>query len=79
MRAAAEVLEGPVAVQRDGLDALVADQVLDQLDLVGLVLAAKALDRLGDAAASERSNGSSAAMCSRIASSIRSRSASVGP
>ena len=48
MRAAAEVLEGAVAVERDGLDALVADQVLDQLDLVVLVLGAELLDRLGD-------------------------------
>ena len=47
MRAAAEVGERAVAIQRDGLDALVADQVLDQLDLVGLVLGAEALDRLG--------------------------------
>ena len=46
MRAPAEVLEGPVAIQRDRLDALVADQVLDQLDLVVLVLPAEQLDRL---------------------------------
>ena len=48
MRAAAEVLEGAVAVERDGLDAFVADEVLDQLDLEALVLAAEDLDRLGD-------------------------------
>ena len=48
VRAAAEVLEGAVAVQRDGLDALVADEVLDQLDLEVLALAAEDLDRLGD-------------------------------
>ena len=48
MRAAAEVLEGAVAVERDGLDAFVRDQVLDQLDLVVLALAAEDLDRLGD-------------------------------
>ena len=56
MRAAAEVLEGAVAVQRDRLDALVADQVLDQLDLVVLALLPEQLDRLGgrDVAALER-------------------------
>ncbi len=48
VRAAAEVLEGAVAVQRDRVDALVADQVLDQLDLVVLALGAELLDRLGD-------------------------------
>src|SRR5204863_2824051 len=48
VRAAAEVLEGPVAVERDDLDALVADQVLDQLDLEALVLGLEDLDRLGD-------------------------------
>ena len=47
MRPAAEVGEGAVAVERDGLGALVADQVLDQLDLVVLTLAPEALDRLG--------------------------------
>ena len=74
MGAAAEVLEGPVAVQRDGLHPLVADQVLDQLHLVGLVLGAELLDRLAGRRASRRSNGSSALMCAAIASSIRSRS-----
>ena len=47
VRPAAQVHEGTVAVERDGLDALVADEVLDQLHLVRLVLGAKALDRLG--------------------------------
>ncbi len=46
MRAAAEVLEGAVAVEGDRLDPLVADEVLDQLDLEALVLAAEELDRL---------------------------------
>ena len=41
VRAAAEVGERAVAVERDGLDALVADEVLDQLDLVVLALARK--------------------------------------
>ncbi len=52
---AAEVLEGTVAVERDGLDAFVADEVLDQLDLEALVLGAEDLDRLadGDVAAGE--------------------------
>ena len=45
VRAAAQVGEGPVRVQRDGVDALVADQVLDQLHLVGLVLGPEARDR----------------------------------
>ena len=46
----------PLRVDADGLDALVLDQVLDQLDLVGLVLAQVALDRLagGDLGALER-------------------------
>ena len=48
MGAAAEVLEGAVAVERDGLDAFVGDQVFDQLDLVALVLGLEDLDRLGD-------------------------------
>ena len=48
MRAAAEVLEGAVAVERDGLDAFVRDQVVDQLDLVVLALGLEDLDRLGD-------------------------------
>ena len=47
MRPAAQVGEGAVGVQRHGLDALVADQVLDQLDLVVLLLCAKAVERLG--------------------------------
>src|SRR5687767_1469564 len=47
VRAAAEVLEGPVAIERDGLGPLAADEVLDQLDLVVLALAAELLDRLG--------------------------------
>ena len=47
VRAAAQVGEGAVAVERDGLHALVSHQVLDQLDLVVLPLAAEALDRVG--------------------------------
>ena len=41
VRPAAEVGERAVAIQRHRLDPLVADQVLDQLDLVGLVLGRK--------------------------------------
>ena len=48
VRAAAEVLERAVAIERDRLDPFVADQVLDQLDLEALVLVAEDLDRLGD-------------------------------
>ena len=48
VRAAAQVGERAVGVERDGVDALVADEVLDQLDLVGLVLGAEALERLVD-------------------------------
>ena len=48
VRAPAEVLERPVAVERDGLDAFVRDEVLDQLDLVALALVAEDLDRLGN-------------------------------
>src|SRR5207237_2864688 len=44
---AAEVDERPVAVEGDRLDALVADEVLDQLDLVRLVLLEEPLERLG--------------------------------
>ena len=47
VRAAAEVEELAVGVDADGLDALVLDQVLDQLDLVRLILSQVALDRLG--------------------------------
>ena len=56
VRAAAEVGEAVVGVERDGLDALVADQVLDQLDLVVLALADEAVERLadGDVLAHER-------------------------
>ena len=46
VRAAAQVQEGAVPVQRDRLHPLIALQVLDQLDLVRLVLGAEALDRL---------------------------------
>ena len=46
MRPAAEVLEGPVAIERDRLRPLVADEVLDQLDLVVLALVPEVLDRL---------------------------------
>src|SRR3954453_6432832 len=48
VRAAAEVDERAVAVERDGLDALVAHEVLDQLDLVVLALGPEALERLLD-------------------------------
>ena len=48
VRAAAEVGERAVRVERDGVDALVADEVLDQLDLVRLVLRAEAVERLLD-------------------------------
>src|SRR5262249_24429585 len=44
--AAAEVLERPVPVERDRLSAVVADQILDQLDLVVLTLVTEVLDRL---------------------------------
>ena len=56
VRAAAEVEEVAVRVEADRLDALVLDQVLDQLDLVRLVLAQVAVDRLagGDLRALER-------------------------
>src|SRR4029077_19167387 len=47
VRASAEILEGAVAVERDGLDAFVADEILDQLDLEVLALPAEDLDRLG--------------------------------
>jgi hypothetical protein len=47
-RATAEVLEGAVAVERDGLDPFAGDQIADQLDLVVLALALEDLDRLGD-------------------------------
>ena len=55
MGAAAEVDEGVVAVQGDRLDPLLPDQVLDQLDLVGLALGSEALDclRRGELAALE--------------------------
>ena len=48
VRAAAEVLEVAVAVERDGLDAFVVDQVFDQLDLEALVFGAEVVERLGD-------------------------------
>ncbi len=48
MRSATEVGERAVAVERDGLDALVANEVLDQLDLVTLLLGAKAGQGLVD-------------------------------
>ncbi len=46
VRPTAQVHERPVSVQRDGLHPLVADQVLDQLHLVRLVLGPEALDRV---------------------------------
>ncbi len=49
VRAAAQVGERAVAVERDGLDSLVLHEVLDQLDLVVLVLGLEALERLLDA------------------------------
>jgi hypothetical protein len=48
VRATAEISEGAVSVERDGLDALVANKILDQLDLVGLLLGAEALQGLLD-------------------------------
>ena len=59
VRPAAEVEELAVAIQADGLHALVLDQVLDQLHLVGLILLEVALDRLahGDLGALERLAG----------------------
>ncbi len=49
VRSAAQVGERAVAVERHGVDPLRFDEVLDQLDLVVLLLAAEALERLGDA------------------------------
>ncbi len=46
VRAQAEVREGAVAIKRDRLDALIANEVLDQLDLVRLVLGGEPLERL---------------------------------
>src|ERR1700704_3500942 len=46
VRAAAEVGERPVGVERDRVDALVADEVLDELHLVVLPLANEALERV---------------------------------
>ena len=46
VRTPAEVDEGAVAVERDGLRAVVPHQVLDQLHLVGLIGRAEPLDRL---------------------------------
>ncbi len=56
VRALAQVGERAVRVERDRLDALVLDEVLDELDLVRLVLGAEALERLvdGDVLAHER-------------------------
>ncbi len=48
MRAAAQVGEGPVPVERDGRHPLVCDQVTDELDLVVLILGREALLGLGD-------------------------------
>ena len=75
VRAAAEVGERPVRVERDGLHAVVADEVLDQLDLVGLVLGAEALERRAGVTSS-RVNSSRALTCSRIFSSSAGRSCS---
>ena len=50
MGPAAEVGEGPVGVQRDGLERVggigILDEVLDELDLVGLLLQVEPLERL---------------------------------
>ena len=75
VRAAAEVGERAVGVERDRLDAGVRDQVVDQLDLVVLVLAAEALERLL-VVTSSRAKCSSALTCSRIFASMRSKSCS---
>ena len=48
VRPAAQVGEGAVGVERDGVDAVVLHQILDELDLVVLALAAEALERLLD-------------------------------
>ncbi len=48
VRPAAEIREGAVAVERHRVDALGLDEILDQLDLVVLLLGAKALERLVD-------------------------------
>ena len=77
VRAQAEVREGAVAIERNGLDPLVANQVLDQLDLVGLVFGLEALERLVRVT-SVRSNSSSAAIWRAIASSIFGRSSTDG-
>ncbi len=55
VRPAAEVGERAVAVERDAVDALLGDEVLDQLDLVVLVLGAEALERLARRVTSLRS------------------------
>src|SRR5205807_1926950 len=47
VRTAAQIRERAVPVERDGLHAVVADQILDQLDLVGLVLLPEELERGG--------------------------------
>ena len=49
MRAAAEVGERTIRVERDGFNALVADQILNQLNLVVLLLTAEALKCVSDA------------------------------
>src|SRR5438093_1108712 len=54
---AAEVREGPVPVERDRLDALVADQVLDELDLVVLLPLAEALQHGGRRAVADGAGG----------------------
>ena len=48
VRAPAEIREGPVGVQRDGVDVLVCDEVLDQLHLVVLALGEEAFEPLHD-------------------------------
>jgi hypothetical protein len=48
VRSAAEIGERSVGVERDGLDLLVAHEIVDQLDLVGLILREEALAGRGD-------------------------------
>ena len=75
--AQAEVREGAVAVERNGLDPLVANQVLDQLDLVGLIFGLEALERLVRGHVGPL-DSSSAAIWRAIASSIFGRSSTDG-
>ena len=80
VRAAAEVGERPVGVQRDGLQRVLvvgcADEVVDQLDLVVLALAARSARAPAVTGTSSRTNGSAAFTCSRMRSSIAGKSSS---